>query len=161
MTTEKSRKAKAHIVVGIDGSASSKAALRWAVKLATALDSKIEAIIAWDSPTIVWEVLSTPLGSPELELEDKIPIHLRPDLDAMKELEHTVDEVFGKNRPIELITRAIQGHPVEVLLEASRGAEMLIVGSRGHGGFAGLLLGSVCSACAEHSACPVLVVHGE
>jgi nucleotide-binding universal stress UspA family protein len=161
MTTEKSHKTKAHIVVGIDGSASSKVALRWAARLAPALDCTIETIIAWDSPTIVWEVLSTPLGSPELELEDKIPIHLRPDLDAMKELKDTVDDIFGKNRPIGLATRAIQGHPVEVLLEASRSAEMLIVGSRGHGGFAGLLLGSVSSACAERSTCPVLVVHGE
>ncbi|MEO6530311.1 MAG: universal stress protein, partial [Specibacter sp.] len=55
----------------------------------------------------------------------------------------------------------VRGTPAKVLMEHSKSAQMLIVGSRGHGGFAGMLLGSVSSACAEHAGCPVLVVHGE
>ncbi|MDD0857766.1 universal stress protein [Arthrobacter alpinus] len=55
----------------------------------------------------------------------------------------------------------VRGTPARVLMEHSKSAQMLIVGSRGHGGFAGMLLGSVSSACAEHAGCPVLVVHGE
>ena len=54
-----------------------------------------------------------------------------------------------------------EGNAAKVLLEASEGARMLVVGSRGHGGFSGLLLGSVSAACAEHARCPVVVVHGD
>jgi nucleotide-binding universal stress UspA family protein len=69
--------------------------------------------------------------------------------------------VFGGDRPAGLVTRVEQGGAARILIDVSQGANLLVVGSRGHGGFAGLLLGSVSSACAEHAACPVLVVHGE
>ncbi|MDQ1560876.1 MAG: hypothetical protein QOE85_217, partial [Actinomycetota bacterium] len=52
-----------------------------------------------------------------------------------------------------------EGNADEILIEQSRGAEMLIVGSRGHGGIAGVLLGSVSAKCAEHAHCPVLIIH--
>jgi nucleotide-binding universal stress UspA family protein len=68
--------------------------------------------------------------------------------------------VFGGRRPPGLRTDVREGNAARVLLEASEGARMLVVGSRGHGGFAGLLLGSVSAACAEHASCPVLVLHG-
>jgi nucleotide-binding universal stress UspA family protein len=71
-----------------------------------------------------------------------------------------VQEVFADERPVDLVLSIAYGQPASVLLEASEDSTMLIVGSRGHGGFAGLLLGSVSSACAEHATCPVLVVHG-
>jgi nucleotide-binding universal stress UspA family protein len=149
MTREELENTKGHIVVGVDGSESSKTALRWAAKLAPVVGGIVEAIIAW--PTLVENV----------SWEDGIPDWWRPDIDAGKVLGSTLDSVFGQTRPAGLVASVREGHPTSVLLEASKHAGMLIVGSRGHGGFAGLLLGSVSSACAEHAKCPVLVVHGE
>jgi nucleotide-binding universal stress UspA family protein len=165
MTTARMGSTKGYIVVGVDGSESSKAALRWAAKLAPVIDCTVEAVIAWNSPVIVWEVLSkgfpNPSGLDEIDSDEKIPIRMQPDVDAMRELEETINDVFGLDRPVGLVTFALQGHPAEVLLEESKKSEMLIVGSRGHGGFAGLRIGSVSSACIERATCPVLVVHGE
>lgn len=73
-------------------------------------------------------------------------------------MRETLDEVFGSQRPPGLTVVVEQGPARNVLLDASDGAEML-VGSRGHGGFVGLLLGSVSAACAEHAHCPVVVIH--
>lgn len=148
MTTETEKKTNGHIVVGIDGSEPSKSALRWAAKLAPALGGKIDVIIAWEYPMM-------------LGWEGGIPDWWRPDEDAKKVLEETLESVFGKTPPEGLVSGIRQGNATSVLLDASKDAQMLIVGSRGHGGFAGLLLGSVSSACAEHATCPVLVVHGE
>jgi nucleotide-binding universal stress UspA family protein len=135
------------IVVGVDGSEGSKAALRWAARIAPGLDAHIEAVTAWDYPATY--------GLPAY-VED-----FRPDLDAEKVLHETLEEVFGAHRPSGLRGLVRQGHPREVLLAAARGARMLVLGSRGHGGFAGLLLGSVSAACAEHAPCAVLVAHGD
>jgi nucleotide-binding universal stress UspA family protein len=148
MTTGNYAKSKGHILVGVDGSESSKTALRWAERLSTVVGSGIHAVIAWQYPMM-------------LGWEGGIPDWWQPDADAKKILEDTLDSVFGKTRPVGLSTTVQEGQPTMILLEASKNADMLIVGSRGHGGFAGLLLGSVSSACAEHATCPVLVVHGE
>ena len=64
------------------------------------------------------------------------------------------------SRPARLQATVADGSPAKTLLQISEGARMLVVGSRGHGGFTGLLLGSVSAACTEHAHCPVLVVHG-
>jgi nucleotide-binding universal stress UspA family protein len=135
------------VVVGVDGSAASRGALRWAVRIAAATGAEITAVTAWQFPT-------TYGGSGAME-------DWRPDLDAQTVLEQTLAEVFPAERPPGLRTVVAEGQARDVLLSASDGAEMLVVGSRGHGGFAGLLLGSVSAACAEHARCPVLVVHGE
>ncbi len=89
-----------------------------------------------------------------------MPVDWNPSLEAQRSLDSTVDAVFGVQRPVGLKSAVVEGNVARVLLEVTRGARMLVVGSRGHGGFAGLLLGSVSSACAEHATCPVLVVHG-
>lgn len=136
------------VVVGIDGSDTSKAALRWAARLAPSLSATIHAIVAWEYPII-------------FGLEGGIPSEWRPDENAKEILSASLEEVFGKDRPAGLRGSISQGHPTFVLLDASKDAQMLVVGSRGLGGFAGLLLGSVSSACAEHAKCPVLVVHGD
>lgn len=136
------------IVVGVDGSEASKAALKWAARLAPSVGATIHAIVAWEYPII-------------FGLEGGLPLDWKPDQVAKEILNASLEEVFGKVRPTDLQGSISQGHPTFVLLDASKDAEMLIVGSRGLGGFASLLLGSVSSACAEHAKCPVLVVHGE
>jgi nucleotide-binding universal stress UspA family protein len=137
------------IVVGVDGSEPSKDALRWASFMAEATGSAIEAVAAWHVAP-VWEGAGWTAIIPDWD----------PSGDAEKMLAATIDSVFGTNRPADLTTVVEQGSAAKVLIDATVGARMLIVGSRGHGGFTGLLLGSVSAACAAHAPCPVLVVHG-
>jgi nucleotide-binding universal stress UspA family protein len=138
---------KSRIVVGVDGSDQSKQALRWAGQLAGTLDAEITAVAAWHIP-IGYGISGS--SSPWDPAED-----------TTKWLTEAVDEVFGPHRPIGIELLVGQGNSAQVLLDCSRDAVMLIVGSRGHGGFSGLLLGSVSSSVAEHATCPVLVVHGD
>ena len=133
------------IVVGVDGSASSKAGLLWAARIASATGKGIDAITAWEYPATYGWVMA-PEGWPT-------------EKETAAGLQSTIHEVFGGNRPPDLRAICVRGPARTVLLDASNDAEILIVGSRGHGGFAGLLLGSVSAACAEHARCPVLVVH--
>lgn len=135
------------IIVGVDGSESSKNALRWAARLAPSMNATVHAIVAWEYPIV-------------FGLEGGIPGAWKPDETAKEILNNSLDAVFGKARPAGLKGSISQGHATFVLLDASKDAEMLVVGSRGLGGFSGLLLGSISSACAEHAKCPVLVVHG-
>lgn len=134
------------VVVGVDGSEPSKSALRWARRIAAAEHADIDVVGAWAWPSVMG-IAGTPLDySPQVEIE--------------KALTEAVDEVFGADRPAGLTVRAVEGGAAHVLIEASRDALMVIVGSRGLGGFLALLLGSVSGHVAEHAFCPVLVVHG-
>lgn len=139
------------IVVGIDGSDPSRVALRWAHFVATATASTIEAVAVWQATT-AFGLVGAGWGA------------LPPDWDPARitrdGLQRTLDDVFGDQRPPGLVARVEQGNIAQVLLELSADARMLVVGSRGHGGFASLLLGSVSAACTEHATCPVLVIHG-
>ena len=135
------------VVVGVDGSKESMQALRWAARLATSSGVRIDTVAAWELPaTLGWAAA---------------PQEWDPARDALTVLANTIDEVFGTQRPKDLQLTVRQGGAARVLLEESEGALMLIVGSRGHGGFMGLLLGSVSANVAEHATCPVLVIHGE
>jgi nucleotide-binding universal stress UspA family protein len=135
------------IVVGVDGSANSEQALRWAASLAAVFGARLEAVTAWDFPA------SYGFAS--------VPTDWDPAGDMRKVLDDTVRAVFGDQPPAGLQRQVREGGAAMVLLEASQGATMLVVGSRGHGGFAGLLLGSVSANVAEHASCPVLVIHGD
>ena len=139
------------IVVGVDGSPASQQALRWARFLTAATNSPLAVVSVWDPGSVYgWAAGGW----------SAIPADWDPSLEAKQSLESTLDAVFAGQRPVGLKSAVIEGNVARVLLEVTRGARMLVVGSRGHGGFAGLLLGSVSSACAEHATCPVLVVHG-
>jgi nucleotide-binding universal stress UspA family protein len=139
------------IVVGVDGSESSKQALRWAEFMARSTSSTIEVIAAWQPYTAAGGMGYGAVAVPEeWDVEG----------DTAKWVAEAVDEVFGAQRPPGLQVVSRLGGTAHVLLDASTDARMLVVGSRGHGGFAGLLLGSVSSACVQHASCPVLVIHG-
>lgn len=142
--------APARIVVGVDGSEQSKLALRWAAYVARLGSATVDAVMAWDYPvTFGWSAgWSYAEGG------------WTPQEDAEKALDEVLAEVYGERPPAGLRRFVQQGNAAKVLLDHARGATLLIVGSRGHGGFAGLLLGSVSANCAEHAPCPVLVVHG-
>lgn len=135
---------EAKIVVGVDGSDSSVQALRFAARLAPALDARIHAVACWDFPQLY-------AG------------YVPPDFDAFeaavtKTLTEALDKAFGPDIPANVSRELIRGPAPAKLVEAGADAAMLVVGRRGHGGFR-VHLGSVSSACVSHAACPVLVVH--
>jgi nucleotide-binding universal stress UspA family protein len=137
------------IVVGVDGSPLSIEALRWAARMEQTVGGPITAVSAWHIPAS---------GVPFAEYPG---IDWNPEQDATGVLDAALEEAFGAERPAGLIAKAIEGRPAQVLIDASRDASMLVLGSRGLGGFMGMLLGSVSRACAEHAKCPVLVLHGD
>jgi nucleotide-binding universal stress UspA family protein len=138
---------RSRIVVGVDGSPGSKAALRWAAQLAGQLGARLDVVGVWEYPPLFGVA-----ALPELEF---------PAADIERSLNETVEEVLGTGRPADLRVKALSGPPAATLVTAGQGALMIVVGSRGRGGFAGLLLGSVSAKTAEHATCPVLVVHGD
>lgn len=131
------------IVVGVDGSAHSIAALRWAMDDAiTRKHAEVIAVLAWQMPLV-----SNPAAFDSEELQSTYE----------KLLTETVsDALVSPHVPVR--THVVSGDPIDVLLEASRDAQLLVVGSRGRSPFAGLILGSVSQACAARAACPVVVV---
>jgi nucleotide-binding universal stress UspA family protein len=136
------------IVVGVDGSPSSKAALRWAIRQAGLTGAEVEAVTAWRYPTGYG---MAPISDGTVDFEG----------DAGKTLAEALAEVSGLAPDVMACPRVIEGHPADVLLREARGADLLVVGSRGHGGFAAALLGSVSQHCVQHAPCPVLVLRGD
>ncbi len=137
----------AKIIVGVDGSDESVEALKHGARLAQALKMSLEAIACWEYPRMYTGFIAAGIeGFAEA---------------AEKVLQDTVTKALGAERPAFVSTKLIHGPAPLTLIEASREASMLVLGRRGHGGFGGLLVGSVSSACVAHAHCPVLVVHTE
>jgi nucleotide-binding universal stress UspA family protein len=133
------------IVVGVDGSEGSKHALRWAARQAGFTGATLEAVTGWEYPAFYgW----APALPDDVDYEDL----------ARQGLTGTLGEVFGADAPPRLETRVIPRHPALALVEASEGAELLVVGTRGYGGVADALLGSVSTYCVHHAHCPVTVI---
>jgi len=152
MSTEESALTSSdRVVVGVDGSKPSLEALRWARFMADVTGSALEAVMTWQqiptygAGTAGWAAF---------------PPDWAPAEEARRVLTGTVEEVLGPTTPEGMIMTVREGGAAHALIEISGGTRMLVVGSRGHGGFAGLLLGSVSAACAEDANCPVLVIHG-
>ena len=138
------------IVVGIDGSAGSQAALRFAAAEARLRKAKLRLVAAW-SLTYV----AAPIGM-MAPIDDALLPELQDNARAV--LDQAVAEVLGDATDIEIEKTIAEGSPAQVLVDAAQGADLLIVGTRGHGGFAGLLLGSVSQQIAHHAPCPIVIV---
>jgi nucleotide-binding universal stress UspA family protein len=135
------------IVAGIDGSASSIRALHWAARQAQLTGSPLEVITAWEWPSNYgWSI--------------PLPDGYDPASDAQRLLDDCIPEVRKTHPDLDLQTRVVQGHPAPTLVQASRDADLLVVGSRGHGEFTGMLLGSVSEYCVANADCPVVVTRG-
>jgi nucleotide-binding universal stress UspA family protein len=138
------------IVVGVDHSSGAKAALRFALDEARLRHAALRVVHAWQlgyvgTPGI--EASSTAFGA-ELDLRSG----------AQDALEESLRETIPDTDGVELERRVVEGAAASVLVDESRDADLLVVGSRGLGGFRGLLLGSVGQQCAHHAACPVVIV---
>ncbi|MEZ0090913.1 universal stress protein [Streptacidiphilus sp. EB129] len=136
--------AERRIVVGVDGSPSSEQALRWAVRQAELTHAAVDAVICWLYPTMYGRAPAS--------------VDRESGLVAGKILAKSVAWAVRDHPRVEIRESAELGNAAQVLLERSRGAELLVVGSRGHGGFVGALLGSVSQHCVQHASCPVVVV---
>jgi nucleotide-binding universal stress UspA family protein len=139
-----------HIVVGVDGSAASRAALTWAVRQAALTGAMVDAIIAWRQPTVY-----------------RYPLPLAPETSARELATRVLDSAIYEvaqgldGSAAEVTPKVLEGNAASVLLHAAADADLLVVGSRGHGGFAGALLGSTSQHCVSHAACPVVVIRDE
>jgi len=146
-----SGEARQVVVVGVDGSAASVAALGWAARYAAAVGATVRAVLAWHYPTAAGQ---PPVGIAPGQVSAEVEEHMRSDLaDA-------VTKAFPDPSAARVETRIAYGHPAEVLIEESRNANLLVVGHRGHGAFTGMLVGSVSIHCVTHASCPVVVVRG-
>ncbi|HVW34181.1 MAG TPA: universal stress protein [Acidimicrobiia bacterium] len=135
------------IVVGVDASPEAEAALRWAVEEARLRHAIVEVVHAWLFPG-VGEVPGRSISIAVSDVEH----------DATQQLDRIVDAVVGADPEVKVERRVIEGSAAPVLVDAAAGADLLVIGSRGHGGFVGLLLGSVAQQCVHHAPCPVVVV---
>jgi nucleotide-binding universal stress UspA family protein len=135
------------IVVGVDGYESSRAALRWAIRQAKLTGAVVEAVTTWQIP----------VGTGWIPTAD-MPDYLG---DAMAILTEALTEMCAIDPDVQVIPRVVEGRAGPVLVDAAEGADLLVVGSRGHGGMADALLGSVGQYCVHHAPCPVVIMRGK
>jgi nucleotide-binding universal stress UspA family protein len=138
------------LVVGIDGSDASKHALRWAIEEARVHGASVIALHAWQVPPPVAEVGPMPTLD---------PVSFLPELQesADKLAAGLVDEVVGGDTSVTVEPVAVEAPPASALLDAAGDADLVVVGSRGLGGFKSLLLGSVSHQIVQHAPCPVVI----
>ena len=137
------------VVVGSDGSPGSIRALAWAGNEAREHGAKLHVVTAYTVPA---PPLAVGYGAPPWREEDE----WREDAAAI--LHQTLREALGEDPGVEIAAEVVAGSPAKALIDASEQADLLVVGTRGHGGFAGMLLGSVSQHLAAHAACTVAVV---
>ena len=140
------------IVVGVDGSPSSRAALRWAVSQAALDGGVVDAVLAWQIPALLRNYTWPPIY---LEEAGDFETAARKTLEAV-----ISEEIEPADRQL-VTSRVVKGHPAQVLLGAAADADLLVVGSRGRSAAARARLGSVCLHCLKHARCPVLIMHGQ
>lgn len=136
------------VVVAVDGSACAEAALQWAADQAAATGAPLEILTVWDWPrSYGWAV--------------PVPSDFDPSADAARLVDASEASVHASHPQVACAGVVVQGAAPVALVDASRRARLLVVGSRGHGEFAGMLIGSVSQHCVAHAHCPVVVVRGD
>lgn len=148
METSDKEERRQRIVVGVDGSPSSMSALRWALQQAKATGAEVEVVHAWEYP-----------------ISFGAPVALLPGEDLEAEAGTALAAAIGKatagDSGVTVRRRVVLGDPASVLLGSAKGADLLVVGNRGYGGFSRSLLGSVSQHCIHHAICPVVIVRDE
>jgi len=137
-----------NIIVGVDGSESARKALSWAIEEAKVRKCEVIAINAWTYPIVPPSIDGAIVTIPDIDVEQE----------ANNLLEREIKEVTGGSDDVKIQRRFVQKSAATALIQASDDADMLVIGSRGLGGFRGLLLGSVGHQCVQHSKCPVVVI---
>jgi nucleotide-binding universal stress UspA family protein len=132
------------IVVGVDGSESSIQALRWAIEQARLTGASVDAVMAWKFPTGTFDRMTR--AEVDFEASNR---------DALAGI---LGHEGASQSGVEVRPVVTEGHPADVLLRASSGADLLVLGSRGLGGFTSAVVGSVSLQCVLHAHCPVLVL---
>ncbi|MGH4008321.1 MAG: universal stress protein [Pseudonocardiaceae bacterium] len=134
------------IVVGVDGSVSAIAALRWAAQQARLIDADIHAVTGWEVPITIMLV----------------PTYTEADYarDARQVLDRAVAEALGPTPEVHVEKHLVQEHPALALCQAAETAQLLVVGSH-KAALPGMHLGSVASYCVHHAPCPVVVIRGQ
>jgi nucleotide-binding universal stress UspA family protein len=136
------------IAVGVDGSECAKRALAWAIAEAKLRGAEVVAVHAYQVPVVVPAPGGFAYTIPDLDFE----------AEARQSLDNAIKEVAGGADDVHIERRVVQRGAPEALIRASDAADLLVVGSRGLGGFKGLLLGSVSHQCAHHAHCPVVII---
>jgi nucleotide-binding universal stress UspA family protein len=139
------------IVVGVDGSPSADEALRFAAREAKLRGARLRLVSVWHIPAVAYGGMGVTMLDSDTEYEEEANQVLGAAIGRF------ADELAG----IEVQRVVREGRAASGLVDESREAALLVVGSRGHGGFVGLLIGSVSNECAHHSACPVVIVRAK
>jgi nucleotide-binding universal stress UspA family protein len=145
MSAEPSPIPEHRIVVGVDGSASSKAALRWALRQAHLTGAVVEAVTAWQFPVVYG------YPAPMMDGVDFKGL-------ATQVVKDAIAEAGSGDGADPIYYKVVEGNAAAALLTESAGADLLVVGSRGHGGFVEALLGSTGQHCVHHARCPVVMI---
>ncbi|MDQ6840498.1 MAG: universal stress protein, partial [Actinomycetota bacterium] len=146
MTDGRDQQAESRIVVGVDGSEASKEALRWAARQAEMTGASVQAVSTWHLPSAAYG-----MAVPQLTGYDLAPA-------VEQTLRGAIKEALGEHPRVRVSAVVIEGMPSPTLLKTAVDADLLVVGSRGHGEFTGMLLGSVAQHCVSHAPCPVVIV---
>lgn len=136
------------IVVGVDGSEGSTKALRFALDEAQRRSADVKVVGAWHIPPIVYEAGWVPAG---------VDLEAYPTF-SQEALDQALVDAGAEASGVKVTTVVRKGQAADVLCDEAKGAELLVVGSRGLGGFRGLMLGSVSAQCAHHAPCPLAII---
>ena len=134
------------VIVGVDGSENSVAALRWAAAYAKLTGSTLHAITTWEFPALPDTSGMVTMPGPDLLIDS-----------ARATLEEAIEQAQISN-DVDVVREVAEGHPARVLIDRSVDAALLVVGRRGHSGIVGVFTGSVATSCANHAQVPVVIV---